>query len=72
VTKSEAHAEIAAHCSEIADLFKPGAKVSVVVRNPDIRGDHSVEMFVSDDDPDAVIEAIEHLKTRPNETLGVV
>lgn len=72
MTKREAHAEIASRCVEIADLFKPGAKVTVVVRNPEIRSDHSADMFISDDDPDAVIEAIEHLRSRRDEKLGVV
>jgi hypothetical protein len=72
VTKSEAYFEIAEHCAQIAKLFKPGAKVTVLVRNPAVRDDHSADMFVSDDEPDAVIAAVEYLKARPEEKLGVV
>jgi hypothetical protein len=58
------HAEIAQHCAEISKLFKPANRVSVVVRNPHHGVDGSADVFVSDDDPDAVIRSIEQLKSR--------
>jgi hypothetical protein len=70
VTAAEAHVEIANHCAEIADLFKPGAKVSVIVRNPGHGESHSADMFVSDDDPAKVIESLEYLKDLAVRDLG--
>jgi hypothetical protein len=58
------HAEIAEHCGEIAKLFKPGAKVTVIVRNPGEGVGHSAAMAVGDDDLAQVISAIEYLRTR--------
>jgi len=70
----EVHWAIADHCGEIAKLFKPGAKVSVIVRNPaaDETEPHSAAMLVSDDNPDQIIAALEHLKKREEQKLELV
>ncbi|MDE2105783.1 MAG: hypothetical protein KGL39_51640 [Patescibacteria group bacterium] len=67
-----AHELIAEFCADIAALFKSGARVSVVVRNPalDRTEKHSAAMFISDDDPDLVIEALNYLKGRDERTLA--
>jgi hypothetical protein len=67
---SIAHEDIAQHCAEIAKLFKPGALVTVVVRNPGYGVDGSADMLISDDDPELVIKALEYLRQRRNVSLG--
>lgn len=66
-----AHQEIANHCCAIEDLFKPGAKVSVIVRNPGQGSEpHSADIFVSNDnDFEALIEAIHYLRKREEQKL---
>jgi len=66
MTLAEVHNEIRYHCGEICDLFKSGAKVTVLVRNPGRgeQGPHSADMLVSDDDLDEVIKSLEYLKAR--------
>lgn len=55
--------EIASHCADIADLFKPGAKVTVIVRNPSQdKEPHSAALTVGNDDFDHVAEALEYLR----------
>lgn len=59
------HQEIADHCAAIAKLFKPGALVTVIVRNPGSdRTPHSAAMLVGDDSIDSVCEAALCLKER--------
>jgi len=48
------------HLLDIADLFNTPVKLALVVRNPDFP-DGSRDVFISDDDPDAVIAAIRQL-----------
>lgn len=55
------HAEVANHCGEISDLFKRGAKVTVLVRNPDLEDG---DMLVTDDQIDLVIAALGKLKEK--------
>lgn len=55
------HAEIANHCGEISDLFKHGAKVTVLVRNP---GLEDGDVLVTDDQIDFVIIALGKLKEK--------
>ena len=70
---TDTHAEIVDHCAEIAELFKPGAKVTVLVRNPG-RGQftYSADMLVSDDDSKEVIKSIRYLEKRPFQNLGKI
>jgi len=64
VTIEETHAEIAEHCGQISELFKPGARVTVLVRNPGIgqEGPYSADMTVGDDDLTEVIASLTYLK----------
>lgn len=48
--------EIAQALAELARLFKPHAKLTFVMRNPELEDG---DMFVSDDDPQKVIESIQ-------------
>jgi hypothetical protein len=67
VTKADTHLEISEYCEEIAKLFRPGAKVSVIVRNPSFdRTPHSASMLVTLDDIGEISGALEYLKTRPD------
>lgn len=65
-----AHAIIANHCADIAALFRPGVRVTVIVRNPGHGVDGSADLLVGDDDPDLLIAAIQYLRTRPERTLS--
>ena len=56
--------EIADHAEKIEKLFRPGAKVTVLVRNPNFGKDHSADVLVTNDKLDDVFAALEHLKTR--------
>lgn len=49
---------IARHADEIAAMFKPGAKVTIYVRNPG--GAPGEDMLISSDDIGAAIEAMRH------------
>lgn len=52
------------HLQRIAMLFKPGAKLTLVVRLPSIpSGD--ADVVIGDDDYDDAIAAINRLRTRP-------
>lgn len=53
---------ISDHMDAILRMFKPGAAITVVVRNP---GFGDADVVLSSDDLDAVIGAIQALKTRP-------
>jgi len=72
MTLIETHAEVADHAAAIAKLFKPGAKVSILIRNPNVAGKepHSADMVVSDDDMGQVIESIEYLRKREERVLS--
>lgn len=48
---------IADHLDKISRLFKPGAKLTIVVRRPDMP-DGSQDMIISDDTVDDVIAAL--------------
>ena len=60
------HARIANHAGDIAGLFKPGAKVTVLVRSPGIP---DADVLVTDDSVDAIIAALEKLRIRPEQKL---
>lgn len=70
ITIGEVHAEIAGHCGEIAALFKPGARVTVVVRNPNEESKDADAIF-TDDDLDLVIASIERLKKKDAKILKI-
>jgi hypothetical protein len=65
-TRKHLHAELAEHCTLIADLFKPGAKVTLLVRNPQLADG---DVLVSDDDMNLVIEAIRKLEGKKETAL---
>ena len=58
----EALADIASR--KIERLFKPGAKVTILVRNPDHGKDHSADLIVSNDSLDEIQASLDYLKTR--------
>lgn len=58
---------IAALADEMGDLFMPGAKVTVVVRHPDVP---DAEMIISTDDLLKVVETIQHRLTAPDSIHG--
>jgi hypothetical protein len=61
------HAEVADHCAEVAKLFKPGARVTILIRNPHL---DDGDMVVSDDALDSAIRALERLKTKEEHSLA--
>lgn len=68
---TETHAEIADHCGRIAKYFKPGARVTVLIRNPVSAGQEegSRDMLVSDDNIDLIIPALRRLQQREEKKL---
>jgi hypothetical protein len=54
------HDRLAAHLDRITKLFKPGAKLTLVVRQPDLPGDTGI--LIGNDDYDAVIAEIQKLR----------
>lgn len=48
---------------KVKRLFKPGNKVTLVIRNPGL-GD--ADLVIGDDDLSEAVAAIERLKSRPN------
>lgn len=65
MTVQQTHFEIARLCGEVSDLFKPGSKITVVVRNPSAdKEPHSAALTVGDDDIDQAIAALQYLKVR--------
>lgn len=73
MTTAEVHASIADYCAEIAKMFRPGAKVTVIVRNPEFdKEPHSAAMLVGDDDLDSVSAAVGYLKQREEKSLANV
>jgi hypothetical protein len=69
---ADTHEEIADYAARIAKLFKPGAKVTILVRNPARGGSgpHSADMIVTDDDLPSIKESIAYLQTRPEVAPG--
>lgn len=61
------HAEIANHCGDISDLFKPGVKVTVLVRNTKIT---DADVLVTDDEIDLMIAALLKLKQKEEQKLS--
>lgn len=55
------HAEIANHAGDIADLFKSGAHVTILVRNPVV---NDGDVLVTDDQIDLAIAALQNLKAK--------
>jgi hypothetical protein len=56
--------QMAEHLEAISRLFKPGAKLTLLVRNPT---NPSRNAFLTDEeDPDAVCDAIRQLFTNPS------
>jgi hypothetical protein len=61
VKLTEVHAEVPNHAGEIAELFRPGAKVTILVRNP---GLDDGDMVITDDAIDSAIAALQNLKAQ--------
>jgi hypothetical protein len=53
--------EMSNHMDAIVRLFKPGAKITVVVRNP---GYGDADVVIGSDDLDQAVQAIERMKKR--------
>lgn len=66
LTLLELHTAIAEHCAEIAELFKPGALVSVVVRNPHLADG---DVFVSEDSIPEIKQALDRLAVKAERKL---
>jgi hypothetical protein len=62
------HAEVANHCGDIADLFKPGAKVTILIRNP---SQADGDMVVTDDEIDLAMQALQRLKEKEEKKLSL-
>lgn len=59
------HAEIGGHLDEIKAMFKAGAVVTLVVRNPVMKAKgKDVDVVISDDDLGGAIEAIQIAKQK--------
>lgn len=56
--------EAEAHLAAIQDLFRPGWRATVIVRNPD-KPDGTQDFLLTDDNLDEVSAALELLKRRP-------
>ncbi len=56
------HLQLADKCAEIADLFMPGTKITVLVRNPayDKTEPHSAATICSDDTAAEMVAAIKY------------
>ncbi len=63
MTMSDLHVVLSDYCGEIARLFKNGAKVTILVRNPerDKTELHSAATICSDDTSENIISAIKYL-----------
>jgi hypothetical protein len=55
--------EVAAHMEEIVSFFKPGVKITVLVRTPDAP---TRDFCMTDDDPDEVIAMMQRRKEAMN------
>lgn len=62
----DTHEEVADALARLSRLFQPQCKLSFVMRNPHVEDG---DMFVSDDDPEKVIEAIRKVAGRPERRL---
>lgn len=68
-TVAQVHFQIADHCREISYLFKPGARITVIVRNPS-NPTGEADMLVSDDDLDLVADALKRLTHKQKSKLS--
>jgi hypothetical protein len=59
MTLDEVKGEIAWHLDEIKPLFKPGVKLTILVRNPHI---DEADIFLTDDDIDLAVKSIRRLQ----------
>lgn len=55
------HARCTQHMEQIAELFKPGAKITLIVRQP---GFPEQDVMLSDDTIEGAAEVLERSKTR--------
>ena len=60
------HLKLADLCCEIEDCFNPGAKVTVLVRNPgaDDKEPHSAAVIATNDSMEQIQAALAYLKAR--------
>ena len=64
--RAELHDRISVHLNRIAKVFKPGTKLTLVVRQPHLPGDTGV--LLTNDDPEAAIAEIRKLLVSGEET----
>lgn len=64
----QVHAEVAEHAGQVADLFKPGARVTILIRNPQLEDG---DIVVSDDSMESVIAAVQRLKEKEEKKLSL-
>lgn len=69
MTPTELHAQVANWAGEIADIFKPGVKITILIRNP---GLDDGDIVVSDDSLQLAIAALERLKTKEERKLSTL
>lgn len=50
--------EISKHADEILEMFKPGSKITILIRNPKVRKDGEADVVVTNDDLEESILAI--------------
>lgn len=60
-TLEQVHSEMQWHADQIERMFRSGAKVTIIVRNPSIE---DADTLVTKDDIDAVVDAIRSLQAQ--------
>jgi hypothetical protein len=68
MTIGEVHLEISDRCLEVARLFKPGAKVTILIRTPSLADG---DMVVTDDDIDLAVAALQGLKQKEERKISL-
>jgi hypothetical protein len=63
----DASEQVAFHMEKIQAVFKPGTKITVVVRPPDHKAEGDTDFIMTDDDIDQAIAALQRRKLRGNE-----
>ncbi len=66
MTLADAFAEICLHADEVAKCFQPGAKVTILVRNPGrSKEPYGADMVVTQDDYAEIQASLAYLQSRP-------
>lgn len=66
MTLKNLEAEIANHSAQVAAIFKPGCKVTILVRNPGVEGGL---VLVTDDDINLAIASLQKLQSKEERKL---